>query len=544
MDLTPKQFVAEVTKIFNMPSRGRTAEQRQFLHACGSLYKRKLSQKATNASNASNASNATVQSAIRALDTELQAQTGAPLSTDLTETSPDVCAFDHYADELLAALDAASEPTITAESAALSALLTLGEFKSIDGEFGFELHSYMVGGRRMQVGGGLVDSLKKLGQTVCGLFTGGVKSADDSAGYAIDSVSAKITTPGFFKSVVSNLSIAGVLFAGSRDPVITLAIRVVNQLNASLDISSYCGNVFLFGVNVAALMGSLVMVTPKIVAVMFLWKVISIVRETLLEVGVATVNKMDDIPSNETLKTAMKSNLPGLYETILKRVLAAMGKKTTEAVATNAPGSGSGSGSGSGAAGAGADAAATAYAPTPSRANAGVGSNVGRVNTAVGSNVGRVNVGVNASSVSAISSAAAPVQAPKGRRRGRASASTEALQDVNTTSEEVVDALSSAVSQHVEAVVVPAANAQAPLQRSLSVAAASEEVVDLAPIQAATDASSLGVLAEAVEEYAAAEALTKLSGKKTKRGGRRTRRVKKANKSKANKSKAKKSMRK
>jgi hypothetical protein len=543
MELTPRQFVAEVTKIFNMPSRGRTAEQRQFLHACGSLYKRKLSQKATNASNA------TVQSAILALDTELQAQTGAPLSTALMETSPDTCAFDHYADELLAALDAAAEPTITAESAALSALLTLGEFKSIDGEFGFELHSYMVGGRRMQVGGGLVDSLKKLGQTVCGLFTGGVKSADDSAGYAIDSVSAKITTPGFFKSVASNLGIAGVLFAGSRDPVITLAIRVVNQLNASLDISSYCGNVFLFGTNVASLMSSLVMVTPKIVAVMFLWKVISIVRETLLEVGVATVNKMDDIPTNDTLKAAMKSNLPGLYETILKRVLAAMGKKTTAAVATNS-GSGSGSGSGS------AAAAPPAYAPTPARVNtavgtnvgranagvgsnvgrvnAGVGSNVGRVNTAVGTNVGRtntavgtnvsrVNVGVNASSVGELTSLApAPAaQAPKGRRRGRASPSTEALQDVNITSEEVVGALSAAVSLPVEAVVVPTANAP-PLQRSLSVAAASEEVVDLAPIQAATDATSLGVLAEAVEEYAAAESLSKL--KRTKRGGRRTRR--------------------
>ena len=530
MELTPRQFVAEVTKIFNMPSRGRTAEQRQFLHACGSLYKRKLSQKATNASNA------TVQSAILALDTELQAQTGAPLSTALMETSPDTCAFDHYADELLAALDAAAEPTITAESAALSALLTLGEFKSIDGEFGFELHSYMVGGRRMQVGGGLVDSLKKLGQTVCGLFTGGVKSADDSAGYAIDSVSAKITTPGFFKSVASNLGIAGVLFAGTRDPVITLAIRVVNQINASLDISSYCGNVFLFGTNVASLMSSLVMVTPKIVAVMFLWKVISIVRETLLEVGVATVNKMEDIPTNDTLKAAMKSNLPGLYETILKRVLAAMGKKTTAAVATNV------------AAAAAAPAAAPAYAPTPARANtavgtnvaranAGVGSNVGRTNTAVGTNVSRVNVGVNASSVGELTSALAPapVQAPKGRRRGRASASTEALQDVNTTSEEVVGALSAAVSLPVEAVVVPAANAS-PLQRSLSVAAASEQVVDLAPIQAATDASSLGVLAEAVEEFAAAESLSKL--KRTKRGGRRTRRVKKVNK------KGKKSMRK
>ena len=537
MELTPRQFVAEVTKIFNMPSRGRSAEQRQFLHACGSLYKRKLSQKATNATNA------TVQSAILALDTELEAQTGAPLSTALMETSPDTCAFDHYADELLAALDAAAEPTITAESAALSALLTLGEFKSIDGEFGFELHSYMVGGRRMQVGGGLVDSLKKLGQTVCGLFTGGVKAADDSAGYAIDSVSAKITTPGFFKSVASNLGIAGVLFAGSRDPVITLAIRVVNQLNASLDISSYCGNVFLFGVNVASLMSSLVMVTPKIVAVLFLWKVVSIVRETLLEVGVATVNKMDDIPTNDTLKAAMKSNLPGLYETILKRVLAAMGKKTTAAVATNVAGSAAAPGSGS---------AAAAYAPTPARTNtavgtnvgrvnAGVGSNVSRLNTAVGTNVGRVNVGVNASSVTALTSplpAPAPAQG-KGRRRGRASPSTEALQDVNTTSEEVVNALSAAVSLPVEAVVVPAANA-APLQRSLSVAAASEQVVDLAPIQAATDASSLGVLAEAVEEYAAAEALSTLSGKRTKKGGRRTRRKgsKKGNK------KVKKSMRK
>ena len=541
MELTPRQFVAEVTKIFNMPSRGRSAEQRQFLHACGSLYKRKLSQKVTNASNA------TVQSAIRALDTELQAQTGAPLSTSLTETSPDMCAYDHYADELLAALDAAEEPTITAESAALSALLTLGEFKSIDGEFGFELHSYMVEGRNMQVGGGLVDSLKKLGQTVCGLFTGGVKAEDDSAGYAIDSVSAKITTPGFFKSVASNLGIASVLFAGTRDPVITLAIRVVNQINGSLDISSYCGNVFLFGTNVAALMGSLVMVTPKIVAVMFLWKVISIVRETLLEVGVATVNKMDDIPTNETLKAAMKSNLPGLYETILKRVFAAMGKKTTEAVATNVA----------------AAAAPPAYAPTPARANtlgsnvgranAAVGSNVARANTGVGTNVSRVNVGVNASSVGELSSglAPAPAQAPKGRRRGRASASTEALEEVNTSSEEVVGALSAAVALPVEAVVVPPANAAnaanaAPLQRSLSVPAASEGLVDLAPIQAATDATSLGVLAEAVEEFAAAEALSKLSGKRgsqaPKRGGRRTKRVKV--KSKSKKSRGKKSTRK
>jgi hypothetical protein len=520
-----------------MPSRGRSAEQRQFLHACGSLYKRKLSQRATNVTNASNASNATVQSAIRALDTELAAQTGAPLSTSLTETSPDMCAYDHYADELLAALDAAEEPTITAESAALSALLTLGEFKSIDGEFGFELHSYMVEGRSMQVGGGLVDSLKKLGQTVCGLFTGGVKAADDSAGYAIDSVSAKITTPGFFKSVASNLGIAGVLFAGTRDPVITLAIRVVNQINGSLDISSYCGNVFLFGTNVAALMGSLVMVTPKIVAVMFLWKVISIVRETLLEVGVATVNKMDDIPTNETLKAAMKSNLPGLYETILKRVFAAMGKKTTEAVATNAPS---------------APAPArvnTGVGSNVSRANAGVGSNVARANTAVGTNVGRVNVGVNASSVGELTSAPAPApaQAPKGRRRGRASASTDALEEVNTSSEEVVGALSAAVALPVEAVVVPAANAQAPLQRSLSVPAASEGLVDLAPIQAATDATSLGVLAEAVEEFAAAEALSKLSGrakgsKAPKRGGRRTKRVKVNVKSK--KSRGKKSTRK
>ena len=153
--------------------------------------------------------------------------------------------------------------------------------------------------------------------------------------------------------------------------------------------------------------------------------------------------------------------------------------------------------------------------------------------------MGRVNVGVNASSVTALTSplpAPAPAQG-KGRRRGRASPSTEALQDVNTTSEEVVNALSAAVSLPVEAVVVPAANA-APLQRSLSVAAASEQVVDLAPIQAATDASSLGVLAEAVEEYAAAEALSTLSGKRTKKGGRRTRRIKKANK------KVKKSMRK
>jgi len=542
MELTPRQFVAEVTKIFNMPSRGRSAEQRQFLHACGSLYKRKLSQRATNATNASNASNATVQSAIRALDTELQAQTGAPLSTALRETSPDMCPFDHYADELLAALDAAAEPTITAESVALSSLLTLGEFKSIDGEFGFELHSYMVGGRRMQVGGGLVDSLKKLGGTVCGLFTGGVKAADDSVGYAIDSVSAKITTPGFFKSVASNLGIAGVLFAGSRDPVITLAIRVVNQINASLDISSYCGNVFLFGVNVASLMSSLVMVTPKIVAVLFLWKVVSIVRETLLEVGVATVNKMDDIPTNDALKTAMKSNLPGLYETILKRVLAAMGKKTTAAVATNVASAASAS--------AGVNAA---VGSNMSRANAGVGSNMSRANAGVGSNVGRVNVGVNASSVSALTSPAAQqapsaAQAPKGRRRGRASASTEALHQVNTSSEEVVTALSAAVAEPVTAVVVPSTNVgnassgQAQLQRSLSVPAASEQIVDLAPIQASTEAASLTVLAEAVDEYAAAEALVTLSGKRVKRGGRRTKRVKVKVKSK--KSKGKKSTRK
>jgi hypothetical protein len=103
----------------------------------------------------------------------------------------------------------------------------------------------------------------------------------------------------------------------------------------------------------------------------------------------------------------------------------------------------------------------------------------------------------------------------------------------------------------VEAVVVPPANPAnaanvAPLQRSLSVPAASEGLVDLAPIQAATDATSLGVLAEAVEEFAAAEALSSLSGKRgskaPKRGGRRTKRVKANVKSK--KSRGKKSTRK
>lgn len=504
MELTPRQFVAEVTKIFNMPSRGRTAEQRQFLHACGSLYKKNMLARQGGATNAS------IQTAIRALDDQIVAETGAALEDRAGPEEQLVCAYDHYADELLASLESSMEPTLSAESSALAALLTLGEFKSINGEFGFELYDYkpsgpMQGGMR---GGGLVDSLKKLGSTVCGLFTGGVKSADESAGAMVDSVSAKISTPGFFRSISGNIGVASILFAGTRDPVITLAVRIVNQLNSSLDITSYCGNVFLFGTNLASLMASLVTLTPKLVTVIFLWKVVTIVRELLVEVSLSTANNVQGrIPTDEELKSKIKENLPGLYETIVKRVVSAMGKKTTKAVNVGKANAG--------------------------KVNAGKAS-AGPVNEALKSaNTAsdKVVESLSAAAAKRVNSVVVPSEKPSGSASGSASAAGTGLSNNSKGNSEA-----NAKNGNAKANGSTSANSKNATANSkngnakTSVEEAASSTVDISTLAAE---GSLEVLAAAVEEFSAAEALTQLGAhqpsKRGKRGGRRTKRSKKQN---------------
>jgi hypothetical protein len=339
--LTPKQFVAKVVGIFNMPSAGRTSEQRQFLHACGSLYKKKLLH-----GTQESAANASITAAVKALDTEVERATGATLGpVDSMVESGEECSIDAYAPDLVDLIYENTESLgLTDEAKALEILLSLGEFKSINGEFGFELYE-LKGGSRKQRGGGAWSSLKKLTSSVCDLFKGGVRGVDDKIGSAIDSVSTKLSSPGFFDSIfstefLSTAGIFGVVFTGSGDPVIRLATTVVRQLTTTIDVTSSFANVFHFGTNVYSLMSALIGLSPKLICILFLWKVVKIIREVLAEYAKAAATmQLPAGPNAKNVKGVLNArfmegvkkagdNLPGIYEVILARVLAAMGRKS------------------------------------------------------------------------------------------------------------------------------------------------------------------------------------------------------------------------
>jgi hypothetical protein len=351
--LTTWQFVAEVVKIFKIPSSGRTPEVKKFLHACGSLYKKWLQEQGTGASNSA------IQTAIQRLNTEVSAETGVALE-DTFAVSDESCpselsVTDVYSQALVDSLESTTDAEMSAQSQALAFLLTIGHFTSVNDEFGFELFDYngtMKGGRRFrkQSGGGLKESLLNLGKQVCGLFTGRFSAAEESAAVSVDKAAAVISTPGYFDSILNlpNLSAAGIVLGGSGDVFVRLATNLVGKLDAVLPSpATSFGNIFLFGKNVAGLMGSLIWVAPKIVCLLFLWKVVMVLREYMFEVGVSTAMQIkESIPSNERLKEELKKrlteelkkqgNMSGLLQGLTKRVCSVLGVNSTKAAPVQA----------------------------------------------------------------------------------------------------------------------------------------------------------------------------------------------------------------
>jgi len=410
---TPREFVAEVVKLFKMPSSGRTLEQRRFLHACGSLYKKRQAE-----GNLIQKGKQDPEGPVAPPAPELE---GPPLLQVEPQTS---CApVSQYEDELMSSLVTSLEglgisDPINKEAAALAILLSMGEFTTSDrGEFGFEFNTYeksqvaekegemmsLAGGgrRRRQRGGGIMDAFKRLRSTVCGVFTGGVTSSDKAGELAIDAVSAKINTPGFFSSVIKHLGAISIVFFGTGDPAVKLAIRIITQLNEQIDLAKYSGNVLLFGKNVLLLGQSLSFLTPKLVGLFLLYKTVLLVREAIVEIGKASVQAGMNASSSSggvtaaSLGTYIKGKSPAakdaavsMYESIIKRVCSCYGRKvapsaTVAAAAAAAPAPAGGAVTA--AANAKSDAVVSAIAAV-SKKNSAAGPN-GRSNARSGSNV-------------------------------------------------------------------------------------------------------------------------------------------------------------
>jgi hypothetical protein len=418
---TPREFVAEVVKIFKMPSSGRTLDQRQFLHACGSLYKKRQAEGNLIRKGAQDPEGSAAPQA-----PELE---GPPLVHVEPQTS--CVSASRYEVALMSSLVASLEglgisDPINKEASALAILLSMGDFTtSEDGEFGFEFNTYekeeveekqgemmslQGGGRRRhrrQRGGGIMDAFRRLGSTVCGIFTGGVSSSDKAGEIAIDAVSAKLNTPGFFSSVITHLGAISIVFFGTGDPAVKLAIRIITQLNSQIDMAKYGGNVLLFGKNVLLLGQSLTYLTPKLVGLFLLYKTVLLVREALVEIGTASVQAGINASSASGGVTArsigayIKGKTPAakdaavsMYQSIIKRVCCCYGRKVapsataaaaaTAAAPASAAAAAPSGGSVTAAANAKSDAVVSAIA-TVSRKNSSVGPN-GRANAASGAN--------------------------------------------------------------------------------------------------------------------------------------------------------------
>jgi hypothetical protein len=189
-----------------------------------------------------------------------------------------------------------------------------------------------------------------LGKQVCGIFTGRFSAAEESAAVSVDKAAAVISTPGYFDNILNlpNLSAAGIILGGSGDVFVRLATNLVGKLDAVLPSpATSFGNIFLFGKNVAGLMGSLIWVAPKIVCLFFLFKVVMVLREYMFEVGLSTAMKIkESIPSNERMKEELKKrlteelkkqgNMNGLLQGMMKRVCSVLGVNSSKAAPVQA----------------------------------------------------------------------------------------------------------------------------------------------------------------------------------------------------------------